>query len=222
MHTLKPKAFTLIEIVASITIFAVIVVGIAFALRNTNRLSEKLLTRQESVLSAQAALDRLTRELRLAYHNNLRDVNLFFVGRELSTGPEVTFSFLDSPIETLFVRRTPGVKIASYALEATDNGSFDLIRSETPIYMFDRIQDSQSRIVARGILEWKMQYYDYRNDQWVDRWDSQGTITGGYFPTAVKLRIKAVDPRLPQSEWKDRSLVFQTAINLLNEYRLRR
>lgn len=211
------QAFTLIEIVAAISIFALIVVGVAAAMSQTNRIIDRLSNRRESVASAQIAIDRLSRELEMAYQeSNLKQAKTLFVGREVGSGPELTFSYLDSEIKTLFVNRTPGVQIASFTLQKAEDGSFDLIRSETPIYAADKIQDSRSSVLAHGVLSWKAQYYDPRNDQWIEEWDSGGNRQGGYFPTAVKLQFEVVDPTIPKEDWKKKSMLFETSVRILN------
>jgi len=113
------------------------------------------------------------------------------------------------------------LKIASYALEKSANGSFRLVRSETPLFQADRIQESVSEILATGVLEWKLEFYDSRNDQWNPEWDSGGTRTGNRFPQAVRVELEVVDPRLPPDEWNQKSLRYETKIRVLNEYALR-
>lgn len=215
------KAFTLIEVIASITIFAVIVVGVAFALKQVNRIGSRVKERQASVLSGQLVFDRLQRELSMAFDEKLQASPSLFVLREISNGPELTFSYLDSPSKTLFETRTPGLKIASYTLEKAKNGLFRLIRSETPIYRSDQIAESPSQVLASGVMSWKVECYDRRNDQWREDWDSAGTTTGGYFPYAVRIELEVVDPEVKAEERKSKSLLYRTSILVLNEYEMR-
>jgi len=216
------SGFTLIEIVSAIALFSILMVGVASMLGQTNLLNTKLRSRQVSVQAAQISFNKIERDLQMAFNENIQKSQSLFAAREGATGQELVFSYLDSPIKTLYIRRSFGMKFARYALEKSESGLFQLIRSETPLYLADRIEDSAFQVIARGIVGWKLEFYDYRNDQWLKTWDSRGNITGGYFPLAVKLHIEVTDPELPPEQRQKKSLVFESSILLLNEYMVRK
>jgi len=222
MRSRSRRGFTLLEIIASIALFSIMVVGIASTLGETNRISSRLQIRQKTVASGQIALDRLRRDLQMAFNENVQRSPSFFVVREVGAGQEMTFSYLDSPIKTLFSNRTPGILFASYSLETAGDGTYNLIRSETPLWNAERIDESPSQVLARGILGWRLEMYDFRNDEWIPSWDSAGAQTGGYYPLAVRIRLEVTDPSLPPEQRASRGLVYQTAVMLLNEYMVRR
>lgn len=226
---MRSKAFTLIELLAAIALFALMVIGVTSALEQIARTSVKLGVRTESVSSGQVALDRLKRDIRMAYSENIQRAQTYFGLKEGSTGPELTFSYLDSPIRTIFTNRTSGVKFASYALEKGKNGTFDLIRSEIPMYdmkLFSEgsktLADYPAQTLARGVLNWEVELYDYRNDQWIKEWNSDGRITGGYYPLAVRFTLEVVDPEVEDEKRAEKSLTYKSAVMVLNEYLLRK
>jgi len=211
------KAFTLLELLAAIALFSVIALGIANTLRDTSKLLGKLQVRAASTLSGQLALNRLQRDLQMAFNEKLQNSPTLFKATETSSRPELTFSFFESPIKTLFVRRTPGIKVAKYTMERADNGTHNLYRSLAPLYGAADIDSTRKQLVAQGVLNFKIKYYDARNDRWLDRWDTSDKATLGYFPKAVQINIQTVDPALPKEQHKKKSLSFQTSFMLLNE-----
>jgi hypothetical protein len=86
-----------------------------------------------------------------------------------------------------------------------------------PFYKIDDIATAPSQILAEGILSLKFEFYDYRNDQWLTKWDTSDPVTPGIFPRAIKMTIEAVDQDIPKEEWKTKTLKLETAFRVLNE-----
>lgn len=213
------RAFVLIQLLAAITLFAVIMLGISSMMSETTRLTRKLKERQESVMSAQSVISRLQRELTQAFDEQNRRGKTLFIARGASEGTELIFSYLDSPIRPLFENRTPGIKVVAYSLERARNSKVKkMLRSEVPLYDSDKIEQAVSAVVARGIVSWEFQFYDKRRDRWVDEWDSLDREFNGDFPAAIKLKLEAIDPKADEAV-ENKSLVYQIAFNVLNQYR---
>ncbi|TVQ80410.1 MAG: hypothetical protein EA369_02690 [Bradymonadales bacterium] len=211
------SSFTLAEVLAAITLFAVMSVGIASLMRETTRVSGRVESRQFSVLAGQLAMERLSRELSQTFRERLQREETRFVARDSGQGWDLVFSYLDSPMRSLFERRSPGVKLVHYFLEPSPRGTFRLMRAEVPINLEAQLELQTAQVVAEGLLELELSFYDPRNDQWIEDWDSNGPYTGGYFPQAVRISLVMVDPQLPREDWDSRSLRFQTSSLLLNE-----
>lgn len=213
----KLKAFTLAEVLAAISLFAVMTVGIASVLGQTNSLIERLKSRQNSVSSAQVSIERLQRDLQAAFDEKIQRSPSFFKAEQGTSSPTLSFTYLESPIHKLFNSRSTGLRIVSYYLEKDENESFSFFRKDIPYYEKENLELIEGEKIANGVLSWEMEYYDPRNDQWVKEWDDKGQYTGGYFPTAVRLKLRAVDPNLDAESRKARALTYQTSFILLNE-----
>lgn len=209
--------FTLLEILASIVIFSVMITGISMTLSESTKLSRKVKHRESVVMSAQVAFDRLQRDLQMAFNERQRSPSSIFKTQETNQGPEITFSYLDTPIKVLVQNRTAGLMIARYHLEKSESGALTLFRSEVPFYKIDDIATAPSQTLAEGILSLKFEFYDYRNDQWLTKWDTSDPVTPGIFPRAIKMTIEAVDQDIPKEEWKTKTLKLETAFRVLNE-----
>lgn len=226
------RAFTLAEVIAAISLFAVMAMGIAALMSQTSRVSVRVDERQERILSAQLSVERLSRELAHAYRERLQREESRFVARASPNSYDLIFSSLDSPIRSLFERRSPGVKLLHYFLEPSPKGGLQLMRAEVPLPLAEELETQEARLVADGILSLQFQFYDAKNDQWLDSWDSgtggsdgesptveAGTdIQLGYFPQAVRIKARVVNTEAPEEEWEERALVFQTSVFVLNEY----
>ena len=207
-------------------------VGIAALMRQTTRVSVGVDERQERILSAQLSVERLSRELSHAYRERLQREESRFVARASPNSYDLIFSSLDSPMRALFERRSPGVRLIHYFLEASPLGGFQLMRAEVPLSLSEELETQEASLVADGILSLHFEFYDAKNDQWLESWDS-GTGGGGdetpaieagaalqlgYFPQAVRIVARVVNTEAPQEEWEERALTFRTSVFVLNEY----
>jgi hypothetical protein len=206
-------------VIAAISLFAVMTVGIVNTMTETNLLSLRVKSRQESVLSGGMAMGLLSRDLRMAYNERMPRSPTLFRSRNLSNGPELVFSHLESPIQELFIRRTGGVQVSRYWLEEdTENQSLRLMRAQAPLFESETIEQAVGQPVATGIVSLEVEFYQIENDQWLREWDSNSAINNGRFPRVVRLAITAVDPALSNDERAQRALRFQTEVIVLNEW----
>ena len=72
-------------------------------------------------------------------------------------------------------------------------------------------------MLATGVLDLKMEYYDAKNDLWQTTWDTDAPATIGAFPKAIRVTIQAIDPTIAKDKWKDQSLILMTEFPVLNE-----
>lgn len=217
----RPKAFVLVQLIASIALFAIIMVGISSMMGETSRLTRKLTERQESVTAAQIVLARLQRELSQAFHELSPRAQTLFIARPSREGTELIFSYLDSPLKPLFENRTPGIRMAAYSLERDRNTALKkLMRSEVPWYRSEEIELATPAVMATGIISWDFEFYDLQRDRWVPAWDSIGQEFDGDFPYAIRIRLEVVDPAIEdETQIAQKSLVYQTAFRVFNQYR---
>jgi type II secretory pathway pseudopilin PulG len=212
------KGFTFAEILASLALFAVMTVAIASVLRETNTLTIRLQDRQSSIMAAELALQRMQRDLRLAYDEKIRRSPSLFKAGPGPNGFELIFSFLASPFFTLIDERSSGLQVVRYFLANDSNGVPSLYRAELPYHQASDIQNTEAEKIASGIRFWKLEFFNPRTSQWMNDWDDKGPYTGGYFPSAVRIALEAYDPELPESSRDLRSIRIETSFFILNEY----
>lgn len=211
------KGFTFAEILASLALFAVMTVAIASVLRETNSLTIRLQDRQSSIMAAELALNRMQRDLSLAYDEKIRRSPSLFKAGNSADGFELVFSYLASPFFTLIEERTSGLKIVRYFLANDSEGVPSLYRVELPYYQSNEIQNMEAEKIATGIKLWELEFFNPRTKQWMKDWDDKGPYTGGFFPSAVKIAIEAFDPNLPEDRRDLRTIRVETSFLILNE-----
>lgn len=217
INSSSKRGFTLLEIIAAIGLFAVMTLGVVSSLQEMNRLTLKLKSRQASVFSGALAMERLERDISMAYNERIRKSQSFFKWKESSAGPELSFSTFDSELRTLVTRRSPGIIAVRYRLEKEDNGAFTLIRSEAPFNNFEKIDLIKGQSIATGIVKLEYSFYDSQNDLWKKDWDTAAPGNPGVFPKAVKITIESVDPEIPSADWRKKSVHYETTVLVLNE-----
>ena len=170
--SLRQNGFTLIEVIAALAIFALIMVGLSNLLSETTRLSGRVKQRQSTVLSAQILFDRFQRELTMAYFQpGLKSRTEFSIASD-GGGPEIQFTYVDSPVRTLFAKRAGGIKLVRYFLDKEEkSGTLNLMRVEKNPTTPDEIKELDAQLVVTGIVQWKIEAYDDRTDQWTEAWD---------------------------------------------------
>ncbi len=214
----KYLGFTLLEVLVSIFLFAIMTMAIVSTMRQTTWLTGKLKVRTSSTLSVEIAMERLQRELQMAFNEKIQGDKTFFKVRETSGAQELTFSYLDSEIKTYISRRSPGLMVARYRLEREEGKeTFKILRAEIPLFDADKLDQQKGHILAEGVLSFKLEFFDARNNAWKKEWDTARKDTTPNFPKAAKVEIETVDTNLPSTEWKDKALKLSTAFLILNE-----
>jgi hypothetical protein len=160
-------------------------------------------------------------EQHVSYCNAKCITTCFFKANNVGAGPELTFSFLDSELKVLFETRTAGVQLVRYFVEKAENGTLNLLRATGSLFEGENIRNTPGSLVATGVLDWKIEYYDAQNDLWHAEWDTASPQNIGAFPKAIRLSLKTVDPALPQTSWKDKALNLSTEFLVLNESEVR-
>lgn len=180
-RTGSPAAFTLIELVISTALMA-LVLGGAYACLSAGFSGQKLVEPRADVFqSARVALDRISADLRcacplpkgapfLGVQRLVGDVsadNLDFATHNYTPQRPGEGDFCE---ESLFLSRDP------------KSGSFTLWRRRNPILAFDPLSGGQREELATGLRGLKLEYYD--GLEWYDSWgDPQAGSTKSQMAT---------------------------------------
>jgi len=210
------RGFSLIEILAAIVIFAIMAAGVSSTLNETSKLTKRVKNRESTVLGAQIVVDRLQREMQMIFQDRQQKSLCFFKARQSTQGPDISFSFLDSPSRTFFERRSPGLKALRYFVEKSDEGLLRLMRSETSLDKVNDLERSPAQVIAEGVENFKFSFYEFQSDRWVESWDTSDMEMSGKFPRAIRFSFDVIDPTQPETSPK-RRLSLETAFQVLNE-----
>jgi len=192
------RGFTLIEVVIALAIMVVIGTLAYSTLAASIQLRDIMEEDDAIARSARIALDRLTREVSLAFLSETANPNTFqtvFTGRDESGGAAMWFT-------TTSHRRTYRNSRASDLTEITvwleddpeDSTHSVLLHRESGI--IDQYPDQGGAILplARKVTRFQVAYLDNQTGEWTDEWDSAGAETPNRLPRAVQLVIGLARP----------------------------
>jgi len=188
---IRKKGFTLVEMLISLAILAMIVVSTFTIFRSSSRSWQKGETRSERYHSARVAIGKMSTEISQAVISE-KGLGKFIGGKE-----EISF--------VSFVSTASGIFELTEVEYWIDVDQRLLMRKEDtePDYNFNT-QD-HSDILAGNISELEFSYYD--GEDWIDSWDSDADKEDedhqeqkGILPKAVKIKIKVEDKKGKESE----------------------
>ncbi|MBU1240142.1 prepilin-type N-terminal cleavage/methylation domain-containing protein, partial [Myxococcota bacterium] len=174
------SGFSLLEVLAAFTILTMmvaVVYGILFVSRQTQRAHEKKL---EQFTLIRGGLEKLERDLSMAYLSLGEDQLIperrtYFKARPDAGGTSLAFSTFSH------VRTSKNAKEAdnciveyTYMDDPMRPGSFVLRRRETNRLEHKVAQEIPGRTLGLipGVSMLTMEFYDQKNDQWLDEWDT--------------------------------------------------
>ncbi len=190
--------FSLLEVLAAFTILTMmvaVVYGILFVSRKTQRSHEKKL---EQYTLIRSGLDRLERDLSMAYlslneDQILPDKRTYFKAHNDIGGTTLAFSTFSHVRTSRNAKEADNCAVEYSFMDDPDRaGAFLLRRRETR-----RLENKPAAEIPGntlglipGVSQLMVEFYDKQNDQWVDEWDS--TVDEGRMnklPDQIKIHL---------------------------------
>jgi len=214
--SISQKAFTLLEILIAMFIFAIVLSTLYAAYIGTFRNIEETESQADIYEMARIALERMVEDLESVY---MTQGNRDSEGEEKTAPPtpfEGKVTELDGRrADTLrFVSRAHLVfdeedekagaaEIAYYvsASDEEDERSFILYRSDTPYFEEAKEPGTGGWILCEGLQAVQFTYYD-KDGETHDNWDSSGRDDNQTLPSAVSILLDFINPVDPESPIK--------------------
>ena len=211
----RERAFTLIEVVIAISILSIIV-GITYlSLRSIVLVKVTLDDRRDSDRIAQAILNRLSKELQLAFsgiplllhpdeskQSQLTSkIKLLGEPKSLSTGERgdtISFVALEGGQYLPDGGAHSGVVQITYHVEPDpdnpESKTFYLVRNETPVIRPEERAKQKTMIfpVTKNLVSLSFRYFDREADAWTDQWGNEGHVN---LPPMIEFSFKISSPR---------------------------
>jgi general secretion pathway protein J len=205
MHRLdRQRGFTLIEIMLALGLMAFVTSLLWGTFSQTAKIKKRIESAQDRTHTVRVALMRMTREIEMAFrsgtdatngaaerrtmfsgtaHNDFDELRFSWFGhqRMRADAPEgdtsvvtyLSMPDLDDPMVTNIMRKE------TKRLEAKDQ---KLIPAET-------------YILCPAVSRLKFAYYDYRQKDWREEWDTTTADGQQYMPTQVRISLTVLDER---------------------------
>lgn len=209
----RGAGFTLLEVLISISIFALVVSSVYGAYRATFQTVSSAERQAVSAAAARVILERFSEDLETI----ATDKDSYLLGQQGDIGDNradglscISFAHL------AFNRkeRSSGRTVLTYSVVETEDGAIDLYRSDTPaIPGADGAETDKGLLLGRGLREFRITYVDANGNE-SEAWDSGSEAQEGgeakiTLPALVRLRI-----RLADSDEEGSGVVFRTAVPL--------
>ena len=197
------RGFTLLEVLLAITIMGFMTALLWGSFSRTAQIKQRTEAAQDRVHAARVALMRISRELEMAYmffsyNQALQERRTMFIGAPHADFDELRFSYFGH--QRLRADAAEGdTAVVMYYTEPDpiDRRSINLIRRETRrLEQKDpKTIPGEAYILCPGVTRLKFQYYDFRNKQWKEEWNTMGADGLPYLPSHVRITLGLLDER---------------------------
>jgi type II secretion system protein J len=169
----RSSGFTLVEIVISVSLMALILVS-AWLCLSSGLASQKVIeSRTDAVQSARIALARMTADLRAACPLS-KEIEFLGMHRMLDDAEADNLDFATHNYAPRRAREGDFCQVSYFVAKDNDSGKLTLWRRRNPTIGLDPLAGGSREEIAQGLRRLKFEYYD--GFDWYDDW---GDITGG-------------------------------------------
>ncbi len=183
---LKNRGFTLLEVLVSVAILAMIAILIYGAFDSMSRGKKGEAIKAERARTGRSTLMRMTRELQSAFLSLHTPTNPSLVVRQtlFSSVNSPTFDRVDF---TSFAHRriradvpeSDQAEIGYFVVpNPDDTDKMDLVRREQSPINLDAKRGGQVNVMAEDVASFQLRFFDPLSWQWVETWDSLQAASG--------------------------------------------
>lgn len=196
----RASGFTLMEVVVAMSIIAMLgalVWGSFSPLQTAKEIVEEEADRYHGL---RLAMDRITRDLSMAYLSDRYDVKRFrerpthFVSDD--SGDDDTLRFTTLSHERLYEDAKEGdAAIVEYSIgRHPDRRDVSvLLRREKTVIDENPEDEGREVILAEGIEGIDFKFWDVRKEEWVNEWDTEDVEFKNHLPQRVQVNLYAPD-----------------------------
>ncbi|NOY25916.1 MAG: prepilin-type N-terminal cleavage/methylation domain-containing protein [Oligoflexia bacterium] len=205
--------FTLLEVIVALGILGVIAALAFSALRGSLNARDFMEGEEEFSRSAGTALDRVSRDLELAYLTSntsaIATYQTVFIGKDGNQLDELWFATLGHQRRFANSRECDQAEITLWTEPDPENSDASVLLIRESQRIDERPEaDGPVMPLAHGVQRFDLRYLDPTTGEWTDDWDSTGADQPNRLPRAVEivLVMLAPDPDDPE-KMKPRSFV---------------
>jgi general secretion pathway protein J len=207
-RTTRPRdqrqgGFTLIEIMLALALMAFVTSLLWGTFAQTTKVKQRIEAAQDRTHTVRVALMRMSREIEMAYRSGsdaigTADRRTMFSGIAHNDFDELRFSWLGH--QRLRADATEGdTALVSYfpMPDPDDPMVTNLMRRETKrLEAKDpKLMSAETYILCPAVVRLKLAYYDYKQKDWREEWDTTKADGQQYLPTQVRISLTVMDER---------------------------
>ena len=192
--------FALIEVMIALSILGFIVTIIWASFGRTLATRDYVVSIQERYHEIRTAMDRMSRELGVAYLSTHQDsvekrTKTIFQAKKMGSQYEVLFTAMAGM--KMYEKQTATDQcVIKYFIESDpETGNSNLVRriknlvGENP----EEEEDYVDFVMLENIQSISFEFYDEKQDKWVEEWDTESVERGFRLPPTIKFTITLLD-----------------------------
>jgi general secretion pathway protein J len=203
MTARRARGFTLIEVMLALALMALVTALLWGTFAQTARVKRRIEQTQDRTHTLRVALMRMSREIEMAYVSaseavGIQERRTMFSGRSHGDFDELRFSWFghqrlrgdaaegDTALVHYFTARDPD-----------DSTLTNLMRRETRrLEAKDpKLIPGETYLLCPNIVRLKFAYYDYKQKDWREEWDTTKADGLQYLPTQIRIALTVLDER---------------------------
>jgi general secretion pathway protein J len=200
----RARGFTLIEVMVSVSILAIITVLTWASFKQTFATKSAIEAQAGRYRTVRLALERMAHELSMVYVSQDEDTSqperrTRLVGKHHNDIDDVMFSYFGHQRLYQDANEADTALVAYYAArDRDDSRKTNLMRRETRRLSYYKIdeQPGEADIVCDDVIKLKLDYYDHRDKVWRDEWVT--TALDGQpdrLPSKIRITLTVHDER---------------------------
>lgn len=198
---LRPRGFTLMEVVIAVAITAFIgaIIGITFNTTIQNK--EVIETQAEHARMLRTAMNRMTREIGAAFVSDRYDSKRYRDAFDRPTnfvGARDKLLFTTLSHQRLYAdAKESDQMVVEYQVKGSPDpkarGRNDLVRREKALLEERMERGGTEDTLYEGARRLEFQYWNSERKQWEDEWDTRRPERKALLPTRVRITLTALD-----------------------------
>ncbi|GAB4290909.1 MAG: hypothetical protein Kow0090_04180 [Myxococcota bacterium] len=205
------------EIMIAVSILGFIVTIIWASFGRTLSSREYVISIQERYQEIRTAMDRIARELSVAYISTHLDnvekrTKTLFKAKRSGNYYEVLFTAL-AGLKLYENQNASDQCVLKYFVEIdTATGKSNLIRRSKDIVGEnpEEEKDYVDFVMLEDVVAMEFKFYDEQQDQWVDEWDTEGVERGFRLPPTVRFSITVLDEFGKEQKFTTQTRIWMT------------
>lgn len=225
----KCKGFTLLEVLVAMTIMGIIMVLVHSTTSSILDAKDRISERDVVFQMGRVALRKLSDDVSVAFlmrktprspqtpqggqpppARTTPRPTTFFIGEDRGNRDSLRLTTLSHLRRFRNARESEQSRVRYQVVPSPDDPDrYQLIR-DVVTWLDDTTNvDGKPLVLADGVIDFELEYYDVRKEEWVREWDSEKTDWRERLPDAVRVTLVLVDP-----ENEKESIVLTTASRL--------
>jgi general secretion pathway protein J len=202
MRSRRQHGFTLIEIMLALALMAFLTSLIWGTFAQTAKVKKRIETAQDRTHTVRVALMRMSREIEMAFvafeATSTQDRRTMFSGVSHTDYDELRFSWFGHLRMRADAAEGDTALVSYFPLTDPEDARFtNLMRRETRRLESKDLKliPGETYLLCPNVSRLKFAYYDYRQKDWRDDWDTTKADGQQYLPTQVRIALTVLDER---------------------------